>query len=96
MWKCYNKIQDGETPLTLSITGEHLDVVKMLIGQNADMSILDIVNIVYCFNCYDINQYGTTPLHKAVYRGFVAIAALLLEHGASVNERNEVSNYLSS
>ena len=67
-----------EAALIWSADLGHVDVVKALIDNGADLEASDF--------------YGWTPLMKATYRNNIEIVKLLVEKGANVNAKNFVGN----
>lgn len=65
---------DGMTPLNLAAFNGNYDIVKELLGRNADIHIGDIDN--------------SKPIHLAAISGNVRIAEALLASGAGVNEQD--------
>jgi uncharacterized protein len=61
---------DGWTPLHLAAFFGHVDAVRFLLDQQADVHTVSK------------NSIGNTPLHAAIAGKHVEIALLLLEHGA--------------
>ncbi|HTA45708.1 MAG TPA: ankyrin repeat domain-containing protein [Bryobacteraceae bacterium] len=61
----------GRTPLHYALTS-HLDVMRLLIEKGADVNIRD--------------SEGASPLDDAVWRGNLDAAAIVLAHGARLNE----------
>ena len=65
---------DKNTPLSLSVFNEHLEVVNVLLELGADVNNADHEN--------------DTPLHYAVANGNLEMVAKLIENGADVSARN--------
>lgn len=63
-------------PLCLAAKNGHIDVVKLLIANNANINKAD--------NC----GYGYAPLHQACRKGHSEIVKVLLEKGANINATN--------
>ena len=61
----------GRTPLILSATNGHIDVVRELLNHGASVDIVDI--------------YGYTPLYAADQRRHVEVVREFADHGAKVN-----------
>ncbi|KAM7448499.1 BRCA1-associated RING domain protein 1 [Porites harrisoni] len=61
----------GETPLQVATIKGCLETVKKLLGEGADPNTKD--------------HAGWTPLHEACNHGYLAIAELLLDHGAMID-----------
>lgn len=68
--------KDGWTPLHYAVTGEDLDIVKLLLS--------------YGVNVNARSPNGTTPLMMAARYGNEAGAKLLLEHGADPTLKNQL------
>jgi ankyrin repeat protein len=68
---------DGFTPVGLAAFFGHEDVVAFLVGKGADL------------RTHSYNAMHVAPLHSAVATNKLAIAALLLQHGADVNARQQ-------
>lgn len=64
---------NGYPPLCVAAASGHIEVVKFLIENNADINKSD--------NC----GYSYTPLHQACRKGHLEIVKLLLERGADIN-----------
>ena len=62
----------GRTALHFAVIGTHLDMIGYLLEKGADLSTRD--------------AEGTSPLDDAVWRGEINAAAILLAHGARLNE----------
>ncbi len=62
----------GRTALHFAVLGRHLDLIQFLIEKGADLNARD--------------REGTSPLDDAVWRGSLDAAAILLAHGARLNE----------
>lgn len=60
--------QLGETALRLAVQNNHVDVVRLLLANGADVDITD--------------DRGRLVLHTAAHHGFEDIVELLLQHGA--------------
>ena len=65
---------DKNTPLSLSVFYEHLEVVNVLLELGANVNNAD--------------HESDTPLHYAVANGNLEMVAKLIEHGADVCARN--------
>ena len=74
MVKIENDVIEGCTPLWAAAASGHLDVVKLLIEQNADVD--------------GRVSAGGTPLKAAAYDGYLDTVRCLVESGADVNARN--------
>ena len=72
--KIYSKDQDGSTLLHVAVSNDHIDIVKYLVSQGADVDSQD--------------SEGDTPLHLAASSGLLEIAKYLVSKGANVNARN--------
>jgi hypothetical protein len=76
----FAKGPEGSTPLSLAaqhahfIGGGHADVVKILLGNNAEVNATE--------------DDGSTPLHLASVYGSTFIADLLISKGAQINFRD--------
>lgn len=68
------KCNVGLTPLGMAMELENYEVAKFLIGQGADVNI--------------VNANGNTPLHQAIYSGRKDLVELLIQKGANVNAVN--------
>ena len=66
------KNNNGNTPLCVASSNEHIEIVKLLLEYGADVNAK--------------NNYGSTPLYLASECGHTEIVKLLLEYGADVNE----------
>jgi ankyrin repeat protein len=62
----------GQTPLHFALLGPHLDMLSLLIEKGADV------------NAHD--SQGASPLDDAVWRGQLDAVAMLLAHGARLND----------
>lgn len=74
---------DGVTPLHVAVLNGHLEIVKLLIADGANVNAKYNDNIVPCMFCR-----GGTPLHVAAFYGRKDIAELLIASGADVNAKN--------
>jgi len=70
------KNSNGQTALHQTIVAGHVEVVKMLLTNEADVSLKSCAA-------------GVPPLHEAAKRNNIDIVRLLIEHGA---DRNQTSN----
>jgi ankyrin repeat protein len=70
--KSTRKRQTGRTALHFAVVGDHLDVIRFLIEKGAEVNARD--------------AEGTSPLDDAVWRGYLDVTAILLAHGARLNE----------
>jgi len=77
----------------------YLDVVKVLIDKGAHVNDKNIVSfiillmvwyVLLIINHYGIFQYGTTSLIMACRDNF-DIVKVLIDHGANINDKNDVS-----
>ena len=68
--------EDGNQPLHLACTQDHIETVKFLISQGADANA--------------VNKYGNTPLHTAAVgkKDCPELCEVLLKHGARINAVN--------
>lgn len=73
-------IQDesGRTPLHYATRNGHLEVVKFLIQQGADVNVKDFGELV--------------PLQEAVKGGYFDITKFLIQHGADVKSKDRLGN----
>jgi ankyrin repeat protein len=60
--------QNGWTPLNTAANNGHIDVMKLLLENGADVTVA--------------NQNGWTPLNSAAGNGHFNVVMLLLEKGA--------------
>jgi ankyrin repeat protein len=67
--------RNGSAPLHHAAMSGHLDIVRMLLEQNAEIDLAD--------------KQGSTPLHAACMRFQPAVARLLVDRGAKVNVRDQ-------
>ncbi|UCD27444.1 MAG: ankyrin repeat domain-containing protein [Planctomycetota bacterium] len=72
--KIYARDEDGATLLHKAVHNGHIEIVKLLISQGADVNAGD--------------AEGDTPLHYAVSNGYYEIARHLVLKGADVNAKN--------
>lgn len=96
-----NEDYKGKSALAYSITQKNKDIVKLLLLNNADLTI-DKEPILYTALIYyeyqivkllldagadiDIRDgWGNTPLTKACEKGYIDAVKLLIEYGADVN-----------
>jgi ankyrin len=70
--------KSDNTALMLAVTGKHPEIVKILLGLQADNSRPDVE--------------GNSPLAKASKLGFTDIANILLDNGVNVNAQNKFLN----
>ena len=63
------------TPLMEAASGGHVDIVKLLITQGADVNAQ--------------SSAGNTPLHYAACGGYTDVVKVLIEATANVEEHNE-------
>ena len=61
-------LQEARTPLHKAVCGGHIDIVRLLVENGAEV------------NARDGND--ETPLHKAAERGYIEVVRLLVENGA--------------
>ena len=73
--KIGNEVAEGCTPLWGAAAADHLDVVKLLLEQNADVD--------------SKTSTGSTPLRVAAHKGHLDIVRCLVESGADVNARSD-------
>ena len=73
--KIGNEVIEGCTPLWAAASFGRLDVVKLLIEQNADVDGRTLT--------------GSTPLRTAAFNGHLDVVRCLVESGADVNARND-------
>jgi ankyrin repeat protein len=62
----------GPTALHFAVRGIHLDIIHYLLEKGADLNVRD--------------AEGTSPLDEAVWNGSIDAVAILLAHGARLNE----------
>ena len=67
--------RNKQTPLFLAANGDHLEVVKFLIDNGAQINAKD--------------KNGNTALEFAADKGFLEIVQHLTLHGANIDTRNE-------
>lgn len=76
--------QNGRTRETMLLhwaaVGGHVDVLRYLVGRDADLNQVD--------------ETGQTPLHLATEANHVAIVACLLEGVANLNQLNGIETVL--
>ena len=82
----------GRTCLHVAASSGHYDMVQVLIGQGADLNVADKVaeklnpkNLEKMFSkilALEL-QEGWTALHCAAHAGYLDVAKLLVESGAS-------------
>ena len=70
-----DEVIEGCTPLWVAAAADDLDVVKLLIQQNAEIDAR--------------TSTGSTPLRVAAHDGHLDIVRCLVESGADVNARND-------
>ncbi|MCE2779949.1 MAG: ankyrin repeat domain-containing protein [Algoriphagus sp.] len=68
--------EDGYTPIFLAAAGGHLDCVKLLVENGADVNRRLKDNNIY------FSKQGGTPLTVAFINGFLGMALYLIESGA--------------
>ena len=73
--KIGDEVAEGCTPLWGAAAADHLDVVKLLLEQNADVD--------------GKTSKGSTPLRVAAREGHLDIVRCLVDRGADVNARND-------
>ena len=96
------KDEEGLTPLLRASKNNHLEVVRLLLANNADPDARDKNGWTALAwsgedlarrlieNGADVNartEHGQTPLFAAIYFGHLTVAKMLIEHGADVNAR---------
>jgi integrin-linked kinase len=64
-----------DTPLHLGAAHGHLDIVRVLLKNKADINF--------------VNEHGNTALHYACFWGYTGIAEELVSHGALVSVANK-------
>ena len=64
-----------DTPLHLAAAHGHLDIVRVLLKNKADINF--------------VNEHGNTALHYACFWGYTGIAEELVSHGALVSVANK-------
>ena len=69
---------DGSTPLHCAVWKGHQQAVAALIKAGADVNAVN-----------QNDHWGTTPLHAAAHANQVAIAELLLAHGANPKAKDD-------
>ena len=65
--------EDGRTPLHWAVRGVHVEVVKYLMQQGADVNIRDANQVI--------------PLHSLAYRGEDELVAWMIAGGADIDAR---------
>ena len=75
------KNEDGHTPLHLAAANGHLDIVKILLENSADIDLVDD-------HIMDGTKLNRTALHRSICFGHKEVASLLIERGADVNQRD--------
>jgi ankyrin repeat protein len=70
-------LPSGLTPLNAAASAGNADIVKLLLSNHADPNLAGAA--------------GATPLEDASLKGFDAVAALLVEHGARIDQLNRDS-----
>ena len=73
---------DGRTPLHLAASGGHLDVVKLLCRNGANV------------NCED--RWGGKPLDDALLKDYTAVADYLRKHGATSAQEEVQRTWISN
>ena len=68
----------GNTPLHTAIENNHIDLVKFLLAQNADINMR--------------NYSGNTPFHTAIENNHIEIVEFLLDQNADINIKNYAGN----
>ena len=68
-----------QPPLLLAVHWLHMDVIKLLIENGADLNIKD--------------ELGNTPLIDSIENGNYEITSLLLQYGANMNIQNKDGEY---
>lgn len=67
----YNK--NSNTPLNFALSNNsEIEIIKLLVNRGADVNLK--------------NEYGVSPLHKAILLGSPEIVELLVDKGANVND----------
>ena len=68
---------------------EPLDFVDFWIEQGADVNATCVYVPTIDNEDYELNPMGSTPLHMAALRSSMALAQLLLQHGASLEAKDD-------
>lgn len=73
-----NRTSNGETPLTVAAIQGHKAMVELLLSWGADVNA--------------VGGGGSTALHQAAQRGYLAVAEALLANKADLSARNSDAN----
>ena len=93
--------QRGTTPLIWATNNGHLPVVEYLMERGADIEASDAVSHVtmkpltrHASPYPRMNQNGVTPLLSAAIGGRLSVVEYLLERGANIEAKNNVSGVI--
>ena len=73
----------GRTALIYAVNGGHVETVKLLIENGADVNVRDCSDMNLLMYLYNTNIYAYTP--SPTDEEIIAIAELLIENGVDVN-----------
>ncbi|MBR3920399.1 MAG: ankyrin repeat domain-containing protein [Oscillospiraceae bacterium] len=77
----------GRTALIYAVNGGHVETVKLLIENGADVNVRDCSDMNLLMYLYNTNIYAYTP--SPTDEEIIAIAELLIENGVDVNAIDE-------
>ena len=90
--------QYAATPLQMACVQNQLQVASYLVSRGANVNYnKNIVNclcyfvIISLLNIMVLLQIGATPLHRVCDKGHTAVAKLLIESGAKLEIKDNVS-----
>lgn len=90
--------EEGDTPLMLAAKGGYIDLASLLLTKGADLPKngfsrfgyrQDITRLITRYQDVGVHlQEGSTPLLRAVERGYLDLSMLWMEKGAELEARN--------
>jgi ankyrin repeat protein len=97
-------LQDRMNRLTMACYHGHMDIVNELISNGTDVNEKDGVSYILDndivfdnrFNVFGMLQKGMNSLMRACSNGHLDIVNVLIDNGADVNDKDNVSSNLLS